>query len=139
MTDTACEAAILALADRFIEAIQKGDIDTVRVCYHPDARIWLNTAGQAVDRDGNIEVLTGFAGRTTSRIYQDRKVQVTTDGYVQQHVLHAVHVKGPLLVLPAVLVCTVKDGQIIKLDEYFDSAPLEAWRAQALIQTSAST
>ncbi|MEG1451494.1 nuclear transport factor 2 family protein [Brevundimonas sp.] len=132
MTATASEAAILALADRFIAAIQKGDTDTVKACYHPDARIWLNTLGQAVDRDANIEVLTGFIGRTSSRDYQDRKVRVTADGYVQQHVLHAVHVNGPLLVLPAVLVCTVKDGQIIRLEEYFDSAPLQIWREQAV-------
>lgn len=130
-TPSDTQDAILALADRFIEAIQKGDTDIVRACYHPDARIWLNTLGQAVDRDTNVEVLTGFAGRTVSRDYQNRKVRVTADGYVQQHVLHAVHVKGPLLVLPAVLVCTVKDGQIFRLEEYFDSAPLQAWRDQA--------
>ena len=38
---------------------------------------------------------------------------------------------GPVLILPAVLVCQIQDDRIIRLDEYFDSAPLIAWRAQA--------
>ncbi len=126
---------ILTLSDRFIKAIQQGDTDTVLDCYHPDARIWLNTVGQAVDRDANVEVLKDFIGRTASRHYQDRRVRETEDGYVQQHVLHAVHKSGPVLVLPAVLICTVQDNKIIRLDEFFDSAPLEAWRAQALAST----
>ncbi len=129
--DNGHHTGITALADRFIDAIQRGDIQALKDCYHPDARIWLNTFGEAVDRDSNVKTLTGFLERTSSRDYRDRKVRVTADGYVQQHVLHATHVSGPLLILPAVLICTVEDNRIIRLEEFFDSAPLQAWRAQA--------
>lgn len=119
----------LALAQCFIEAIEFGDIDTVRDCYHPAARVWLNTADAALDRQANLEVLAAFIGKTSERRYQNRRIQVFPGGYVQQHVLRAVHVKGPVLELAAVLVCQVSDGAIERLDEYFDSAPLSAWYA----------
>ena len=36
------ETEMLALADRFFEAIPKGDVDTLRRLYAPDAAIWHN-------------------------------------------------------------------------------------------------
>lgn len=124
------DAAVLALVDRFIEAIQIGDIDTVTACYHPDVVVWLNTAGVGVDRQTNLQVLTGFVGKTSERRYQNRRVQTFPGGCVQQHLLKATHIKGPVLELAATLVCQVQHGVIIRLDEYFDSAPLTAWYAQ---------
>lgn len=124
------ETAVHALADRFIEAIQAGDIETVRACYHPDVVVWLNTAGVGVDRQANLQVLTGFVSKTSERRYQNRRVQAFSGGYVQQHLLKATHIKGPGLELAASLICQVQDGVIVRLDEYFDSAPLTAWYAQ---------
>lgn len=124
------DMAVRALADRFINAIQAGDIETVKACYDPGVVVWLNTAGVGVDRQTNIEVLTGFVGKTIERQYQNRRVQTFPGGYVQQHLLKATHVKGPVLELPASLICQVQDGVIVRLDEYFDSAPLTAWYAQ---------
>src|SRR5690606_30233616 len=91
---------ILALADRFIEAIQAGDLEAVKDCYHPEVAVWLNTTGAAVDRAGSLAVLAGFAARTSERRYEARRVRALPDGYVQQHVLHAVHKAGPVLILP---------------------------------------
>nr|WP_312449299.1 nuclear transport factor 2 family protein [Brevundimonas naejangsanensis] len=128
---------ILALADRFIAAIQTGDIEAVKACYHSEAEVWLNTAGVAVNREANLAVLAAFVAKTSERRYEDRRVRILPGGpnrpggYVQQHVLHATHKAGPVLVLPAVLVCQIQDDRIIRLEEYFDSAPLIAWRAQA--------
>lgn len=122
--------ALRALADRFIEAIQAGDIETVKACYAPSVVVWLNTAGVGVDRQANLEVLSGFVGKTSERVYQNRRVETFPGGYVQQHLLRATHVKGPVLELAAILVCQVQDGRIVRLDEYFDSAPLTAWYAQ---------
>lgn len=124
------EAAIRELADRFISAIEQGDIDTVRACYDPDVVVWLNTVGAGVDRQANLDVLKGFVGKTSERRYLNRRVQVFAGGYVQQHLLNAVHVKGPVLELAATLVCRVENGRIARLDEYFDSKPLTDWATQ---------
>lgn len=116
-----------ALAQRFIGGIEQGDIATVRDCYDPDVRVWLNTTGIEKTREENLEVLQGLVGKTTSRDYRQRVVTPTATGFVQTHVLHAVHLKGPVLTLAAVLVCTVRNDRIVRLEEYFDSAPLMAW------------
>ncbi len=124
------DTAVRALADRFIEAIQAGDIETVKACYDPAVVVWLNTAGVGVDRAANLKVLAGFIGKTSERQYQNRRVQTFPGGYVQQHLLKATHIKGPVLELAATLICQVQDGVIVRLDEYFDSAPLTDWYAQ---------
>lgn len=117
------------LANRFFNGIENGDVATVRDCYHPDVQVWLNTAGVAKNRDENLAVLSGLVAKTSSRRYLDRRIIVTPDGFVQQHVLNAEHLKGPVLNLPAALVCAVKDSRIVRIDEYFDSAHLLAWYA----------
>ena len=118
-----------AVAERFFGAIESGDIDTVRDSYHPDVRVWLNTVGIDRTRSENTEVLAGLVGKTSSRQYVDRRLAPTPDGFVQQHVLRAVHKSGPVLELPAALVCKVENDLIVRLDEYFDPAPLMAWYA----------
>ena len=51
--------------------------------------------------------------------YEAVRLAPVPGGFVQQHV-----VRGRALVLPAVVVCQVRDGRITRLDEYFDSAQL---------------
>jgi ketosteroid isomerase-like protein len=41
---------------------------------------------------------------------------------VQQHVLRGVAPNGTALEIPACIVCTVRDGRIVRLEEYLDSA-----------------
>ena len=122
-------ARMTAVADRFFGGIERGDIETVKATYHPDVRVWLNTNGIVKTRDENIAVLTGLVGKTTTRHYRDRDLTPTPDGFIQRHVLHAVHTSGPVLELPAILLCKVDGDRIIDLAEYFDSAPLLAWYA----------
>lgn len=121
--------AMQSLADRFFGGIECADIEAVRDCYHDDVQVWLNTSGIPKNRDENLQALSGLAAKTSSRTYLDRRLSVTPEGFVQQHVLHAVHHLGPEMRLPAVLVCVVKDNRIVRIDEYFDSAPLMAWYA----------
>lgn len=120
---------VLGVARRFFDAIEQGDIETVRETYHPDVRVWLNTVGIERTREENLAVLNGLIGKTSHRQYLQRRVAPTPDGFVQQHVLRAVHTRGPVLELPAALVCKIENDRIIRLDEYFDPAPLMAWYA----------
>ena len=114
--------AIRALARRFFDAVEAGDIDTVRACYTDDARIWHNTDGAEQTPDDNAAALRGFASRISDRRYLDRRVAVFDGGFVQQHVLHGTRGDGVRVTLPCCIVCAVRDGRIGRLDEYFDSA-----------------
>lgn len=121
------DADTLALADRFMAAIEVGDAAAVEACYAPDAVIWHNTDGLEQDVAANLKTLRGLIAVTTSRRYLDRRVRTFPGGFVQQHVLAAERPGKPDLRLPAVLVCAVQDGRITRLDEYFDSRALDVW------------
>jgi ketosteroid isomerase-like protein len=114
---------------RFFDAIEAGDIDAVAACYADDVVIWHNTDGLSSSKAENLQVLAGFVKHTPFRRYEDRRVAVFPGGFVQQHVLKSARRDGSEVALHAAIVCAVKDGRITRLDEYFDSAELAAWRA----------
>ena len=113
---------IQALAKRFFDAVEGGDIDTLYGCYAPQAKIWHNTDDAEQSRDDNARTLRGFARLISNRVYAERRLHVFDGGFVQQHELRGVRPDGVAVKLTACIVCAVADGQITRLDEYFDSA-----------------
>ena len=122
------EADIQALAKRFFDAIELGDIDAVRDCYAPHAEIWHNIDGQVSTREQNIETLRAFIARVAKRRYEHRRLQVFEGGFVQQHELHCMVTERREVVVPACLVCRVEHDRIVRLDEYFDARKLREFR-----------
>jgi ketosteroid isomerase-like protein len=113
---------IRALAKRFFDAVEAGDIDTLYGCYAPDAKIWHNTDDAEQSRDDNAATLKGFVARISNRVYANRRLEVFEGGFVQQHELRGVRADGVAVRLTACIVCAVEGGRITRLDEYFDSA-----------------
>lgn len=121
------DATVRALAERFFDAIEAGDIDAVMACYAPDAAIWHNTDGETQTPAQNRRTLVGLIGNYSDRRYRDRRLDIFSGGFVQQHVLTATRADGAAVALPACLVCAVQGGRITRLDEYFDSAHVAAF------------
>jgi ketosteroid isomerase-like protein len=128
MTD---QQAIHALAQRLFDAVEAGDIDTVRACYTDDARIWHNTDGAEQTPDDNAAALRGFASVISDRRYLNRRLATFDNGFVQQHELHGTRGDGVRVTVPCCIVCEVRDGRISRLDEYFDSAHVAQFRKAA--------
>jgi len=120
---------IRTLATRFFDAIEKGDVDTVAATYADDVAVWHNTDMLENTKAENVETLKGMVKFSKHRTYTDRRLEVFPGGFVQQHVLEAEGVSGYKLTLPAAIICAVSSGKITRLDEYFDSAVVNAWRA----------
>ena len=120
---------IRAMAQRFFDAIEAGDIETMQSSFTPDAEIWHNTDEAIVTRDQTAQTLTGMVARIKEREYADRQLTIFPGGFVQQHVLKGkrVHDDGAVR-LPCAIVCKVEDGKITRLDEYFDSAHVAEFR-----------
>lgn len=117
----------LQLADRFFNAIEQGDVDTVRELYHPNVVIWhnyddLNQRETGDSREDNLKVLAGLPRRIKGAHYDVWYREATSTGFVQQHVLRGTMPNGQPIELPACIVCRVEDGLITRLDEYFDPA-----------------
>jgi ketosteroid isomerase-like protein len=117
---------IAALAGRFIDAVEAGDVGTAMACYAPDARIWHNTDGREQSPAENAAVLEGFVKGVPTRSYDERRLNAFPGGFVEQHVLRGSTRGGVSFELAACIVCEVKAGKITRLDEYFDSAAVAA-------------
>lgn len=122
------EREILELADRFFAAIPKGDLETVRAIYAPDARIWHNNDQATQSVEQNLAVLGWVTKNIAGLRYEDVRRQATPSGFVQQHVLRGSAPNGAALEVPACILCTVSDGRITQLDEYLDSGHVAALR-----------
>ena len=122
------EVKTRALAKRFFDAIELGDVEGVRACYAPHAEIWHNTGGRVSTREENVETLRNFIARVPKRRYEHRRVHIFEHGFVQQHDLHCILDDRKEIILPACLVCRVEHEVIVRLDEYFDSARLAEFR-----------
>jgi ketosteroid isomerase-like protein len=120
-------AATRALAAEFMAAVRAGDGDRLRAVYHPDVRIWHTFDGAEQDRDANIRTLRWMFRHVSGLRYDEVRVAVTEDGFVQQHVMRA---ERPSFEAPCMLRAWCSDGRITRLEEYLDSAhtrPLTEW------------
>lgn len=120
---------IRAMATRFFDAIEQGDIETMLSSFTPDAEIWHNTDELIVTPAQTAQTLTGMVARIKDREYAERRLTAFPGGFVQQHVLTGkrVHDDGEVR-LPCAIVCKVENGKITRLDEYFDSARVAEFR-----------
>lgn len=118
---------IAALAARFFDAIEAGDVAAAGACYADDAVIWHNTDGLETTKAENLATLTGFIRHIPERRYADRRLSTFPGGFVQQHRLVGRRRDGGEVELTACIVCAAADGVITRLDEYFDPAQVAAW------------
>lgn len=120
---------IEALAERFIRSVQRGDIEQVESIYAEDAVIWHNYDQVEQTRDQNVRTMKWFTSRLAGMSYEDIRLSVLPDGWVQQHVLRGTAPNGTAIAVHAMLRVWVRDGRITRLDEYLDpaqAAPLSA-------------
>jgi ketosteroid isomerase-like protein len=114
------------LADRLIAAIERGDVDTVAALYADDAVIWHNFDGIEQARDVNLVVLAWMTRNVDKLRYEEIHRRHFDDGFVQQHVLRGTTKAGAELEVPCCLIVHVDDGHITRIDEYLDTAQLQA-------------
>jgi len=120
---------VLRLAERFVAAIETGDIEAVKDCYAPDAEIWHNFDNINQTVAENLKVLGWMAGVLSDRHYAIlRRVEIP-GGFLQQHVLHGKLKNGNAFSMPACLVIQVENGRIKRLEEYLDVSQAAALRS----------
>ncbi|MDO8290809.1 MAG: nuclear transport factor 2 family protein [Parvibaculum sp.] len=120
---------VMKLAEKFVSAIEAGDIEAVKDCYAPDAQIWHNFDDVNQSVTDNLKVLKWMSGVLSDRHYAIlRRVEIP-GGYMQQHVLHGKLKNGAPFSMSACLVIQVEDGRIKRLEEYLDVAQAAALRA----------
>ena len=112
----------LAVAEHLFAAIEAGDVDAVRELYTPDTVVWHNSDGVEQSAEQNVKVLRWVIRNVRNLRYDEVRRERTERGFVQQHVLRGTAANGAEVAIPACIVGVVKDGRIVRLDEYLDSA-----------------
>ena len=120
--DTDHAASMRELAGRFFAAVTRGNIGAVRAIYAPDAVVWHAHTGAGQSVEDNLRTLAMVAKYVKDFRYEDRRCQATETGFIEQHTTKGIASDGTPFEIPACIVCTVVDGRIARLDEYFDSA-----------------
>ncbi|MEM7412729.1 MAG: nuclear transport factor 2 family protein [Myxococcota bacterium] len=116
----------LALARRFMDAVEAGDIEAARACFQPDAGIWHNYDGKTQSVDENLALLGWMAKRCRARRYQIRRLEAVEGGYLQQHSLVLELNDGKTVSTEAIALVSVRDGRIARIEEYLDPGPIGA-------------
>lgn len=122
-------AEIEAFAADLIDAIQAGDGTRMRSFYAPEAKLWHNTDRIEQSIDDNIRVLEWFVRTLPDRKYTVLRREALSDGFVQQHVLSATLPDGTPWDMDACVVVKIRDGKIVRLDEYLDGVQSAKLRA----------
>jgi ketosteroid isomerase-like protein len=129
--DSDLDPATETLAADFIAGIVAGDAEAVAACCAPDVVIWHNNDNLEVPLDKVLPLLRWLYRHVGELAYADVRRQAVARGYVQRHVVRGIKSSnGFKLELPACFVVEVRDGLIVRLDEYLDSAVITALTAK---------
>jgi len=120
------EQGPLALAERLCAAIEAGDLDAVSALYRDDFVAWSNHDDREADKARSLRTLGWLCSRLSNRHYDVRRRLALPDGYLQEHVLRGTAPDGSPVAMPACLVATTADGQIVRINEYLDPAGVAA-------------
>ncbi|MGI5158989.1 nuclear transport factor 2 family protein [Microbispora sp. CA-102843] len=123
-------SGVSALADRFFEAVSRGDLAELDALYSQDAVVWHNYDDVAQTRDESMRLLAWLARKAGPLRYVEVRRILLEDGFVQQHV---VELGGQCegLRMPAMLRVRCDDGLVYRIEEYVDPTPLNARLAAA--------
>lgn len=112
------------VAKDLIHAVTSGDVERAGELYADDAVLWQNTSGKTVDKARALRTIAWLFDAIQDLRYEDVRITETPTGFVQQHRLCGQSAAGGPLNVPAVMIATIQNGRIVRIDEYMDSAHL---------------
>lgn len=119
-TTSALDAVHRRVCHALLDALERADLAAIERLYAPGMTMWANVTGREISREENLEAIRSGAALHRRRTYDDRQVHTFHDGFVAQYTCRVVAHDGTAVPLPACLVGTVHDGQIVHLDDYLD-------------------
>jgi ketosteroid isomerase-like protein len=116
---------VLDIAKRFSAATKAADVKAADELLDPDFQFWANYTKQTLGKKEMLEYIGTFFPTLRSVEYSQVRITPTTNGYVLQHVADTVLGDGSTLSnLDVCFVVQLRDGRLLRLDEYLDGAAL---------------
>lgn len=115
----------LALCDRFFDAIERKDYETLERCYAPEAIVWHSHDCLYQPREANLAMLKNGMEQHRKMRFRNRRVHVFEGGFVQQHTLYVTYANDFVGEMDVCFVGFVRDGRISRAYEYFDTGQLD--------------
>lgn len=110
------------LATRFFDAVCAGDLTTLRNIYAADAVVWHNTDQTEKTAEASLGTIQWLVGNIRDFRYENVRIMPTPAGFVRLHVCRGTHLStGKPLCVPVACIGEVKDGRLVRFEEYFDS------------------
>lgn len=116
----------LAVVERFIGAIERGDLEALNACFAADAGIWHNTDQVWTTKAQNADGAAAFFEAFTSRKYKVERLEPLPSGALLLFVASLVKADGRTLDWPGCAVFEIEGDAIVRLKEYIDAASFAA-------------
>lgn len=114
-----------AVAQALTAAFAARDAARVASLYGGDIKVWHNFDQVTQNKRENVQLLATVFAAASSLRYSAIRRSCTAMQFVQQHVIVGTWKNGqPILPTPVCLIAEVRQGQIVRIDEYLDPAGL---------------
>jgi ketosteroid isomerase-like protein len=115
------DSELRELCQRYFDAVERRDVETVAELYAPGFSFWINLTGAETTREANLQALREGYALHRRRSYEDRRVDTFATGFVARYSVNVVEHSGRRTSLWACVVAQCRDGRITRIDEYLDS------------------
>jgi ketosteroid isomerase-like protein len=120
------DAELRDLCHRFLDAVERRDLQTVAELYAPGFTFWVNLTGSERSREENLDTLAQGNALHRRRTYDDRTLDTFPGGFLVRYSVNAVEHSGRRRSLCACIVARCHAGRIAHIDEYLDSIHFRA-------------
>jgi hypothetical protein len=116
-------AEIRDTAIRYLRLLEAGDYAGMRALCTDTATVWHNDGKGEQTIDENLSMLKSMPSNGASLRYDIIRQFSTTDGVLQQHVLHISNDEGPVGEVQAAMYFGLESGLIARIEEYANFIP----------------
>ena len=108
------------IAKQIERSVVAADVELFRAVYAEGAVVYHALADAEMSVDASLRVLQAVLDVTERLWYEDVRITATESGYVDQHYACLKLRNGADVRIPAVMVVTVEDNLVTRLDEYLE-------------------
>lgn len=117
---------ITAIAQKLFDALETGDVATLKSLYAPQAVIWVNTAQREIAARDVAAFMPLMVRKMPDRCYSNRRITAFEGGFIHRHRLTGTRKDGARVAAECCAIVHIADGKVTRIDEYVDGRQLDA-------------